>query len=394
MNSSINPKDFLSAAVKNMPPSGIRKYFDLVGEMEDAISLGVGEPDFVTPWHIRGAGINALTNGKTYYTSNWGLKELREEISSITERKYNIKYNPSDEIIVTVGASEAVDMCLRAVIEPGDEIIVPEPSFVCYRPCADIMGAKTVTLSTKAENGFKIKKDELLSHITDKTKALILSYPNNPTGAVMTRDDLKELADVLKDKNILVISDEIYSELTYDVKHCSIAEFEGMRERTVVINGFSKAYAMTGFRLGYIMGPKEIIAAIVKLHQYGIMSAPTLSQYAGIEALKYGDSDIEMMKNEYNMRRRILVNGLNELGLTCFNPLGAFYVFPSIKSTGYTSEEFCEKLLHNEKLAVIPGSAFGKCGEGYVRISYAYSLDTIREALKRIETFLRKEKLL
>lgn len=394
MNSSINPNDFLSAAVKNMPPSGIRKYFDLVGEMEDAISLGVGEPDFVTPWHIRGAGINALTNGKTYYTSNWGLKELREEISNVTERKYKIKYNPSDEIIVTVGASEAVDMCLRAVIEPGDEIIVPEPSFVCYRPCADIMGAKTVTLSTKAENGFKLKKDELIAHITDKTKALILSYPNNPTGAVMTREDLKELADVLKEKNILVISDEIYSELTYEGVHCSIAEFDGMRERTVVINGFSKAYAMTGFRLGYIMGPKEIISAIVKLHQYGIMSAPTLSQYAGIEALKYGDSDIEMMRNEYNMRRRILVNGLNELGLTCFNPLGAFYVFPSIKSTGYTSEEFCDKLLQNEKLAVIPGTAFGKCGEGYVRISYAYSLDTIREALKRIEAFLRMEKIL
>ena len=394
MNSSINPNDFLSAAVKNMPPSGIRKYFDLVGEMEDAISLGVGEPDFVTPWHIRGAGINALTNGKTYYTSNWGLKELREEISNVTERKYKIKYNPSDEIIVTVGASEAVDMCLRAVIEPGDEIIVPEPSFVCYRPCGDIMGAKTVTLSTKAENGFKLKKDELIAHITDKTKALILSYPNNPTGAVMTREDLKELADVLKEKNILVISDEIYSELTYEGVHCSIAEFDGMRERTVVINGFSKAYAMTGFRLGYIMGPKEIISAIVKLHQYGIMSAPTLSQYAGIEALKYGDSDIEMMRNEYNMRRRILVNGLNELGLTCFNPLGAFYVFPSIKSTGYTSEEFCDKLLQNEKLAVIPGTAFGKCGEGYVRISYAYSLDTIREALKRIEAFLRMEKIL
>lgn len=386
--SSFNPQDFLSAAVREMPPSGIRKYFDIVNEMEDAISLGVGEPDFVTPWHIRGAAINALTNGRTYYTSNWGLKELRYEISKVSERKYNLSYNPDNEIIVTVGASEAVDLCLRAVISPGDEIIVPEPSFVCYKPCSDIMGGKVVPLRTKAENSFKIKKDELLGAITDKTKVLILSYPNNPTGAIMTREDLKEIAEVLKDRNILVLSDEIYAELTYGEKHTSIAEFEGMREKTVVINGFSKAYAMTGFRLGYIMAPKELISAIVKIHQYGIMSAPTISQYAGIEALKNGDEDIEMMKNEYNIRRRVLVNALNNMGLTCFNPLGAFYVFPSVKATGLSSDEFCRRLLEAEKLAVIPGNAFGESGEGYIRISYAYSLDTIKEALKRMESFL------
>ena len=388
--SSFNPKDFLSAAVNEMPPSGIRKYFDVVNEMEDAISLGVGEPDFVTPWHIRGAAINAITNGKTFYTSNWGLKELRYEISKVTERKYNLSYNPDNEIIVTVGASEAVDMCLRAVISPGDEIIVPEPSFVCYKPCADVMGGKAVPLKTKEENAFKIKKEELLDAITEKTKVLILSYPNNPTGAIMTRDELEEIAGVLRDKNILVLSDEIYAELTYEGKHVSIAELPGMRDKTVIVNGFSKAYAMTGFRLGYIMGPKEIISAVVKLHQYGIMSAPTISQYAGLEALKNGDPDIEMMKNEYNMRRRVLVNSLNETGLHCFNPLGAFYVFPSIKSTGLSSDEFCMKLLEKEKLAVIPGNAFGESGEGYIRISYAYSLDTIKEAMKRIESFLDK----
>jgi len=386
----LNPEIFLSSAVKNIPPSGIRKYFDVVNEMEDAISLGVGEPDFVTPWHIRSAGINALKNGHTYYTSNWGLKELRYEIAKLNERKYNISYNPDNEIIVTVGASEAVDMCLRAVISPGDEIIVPEPSFVCYKPCADLMGGVSVPLRTSGEDGFKLKKEALINAITDKTKVLILSYPNNPTGAVMTKDDLKEIVDVLKDRNILVLSDEIYSELTYEGQHSSIAEFECMRDKTVVINGFSKAYAMTGFRLGYIMGPKEIIAAVVKLHQYGIMSAPTMSQYAGIEAVKFGDPDVEMMKNEYNMRRRVLVNGLNKLGLTCFDPLGAFYVFPSIKSTGMTSDEFCSGLLESEKLAVIPGNAFGASGEGYVRISYAYSLETIKEALKRIENYLKK----
>ncbi len=388
--SSFNPQDFLSAAVREMPPSGIRKYFDLVNEMVDAISLGVGEPDFVTPWHIRGAAINAITNGKTYYTSNWGLKELRYEISKITERKYNLSYNPDNEIIVTVGASEAVDLCLRAVISPGDEIIVPEPSFVCYKPCSDIMGGKVVPLKTKAENSFKIRKEELLEVITEKTKVLILSYPNNPTGAIMTREDLNEIAEVLRERNILVLSDEIYAELTYSGKHTSIAEIEGMREKTVVINGFSKAYAMTGFRLGYIMAPKELISAIVKIHQYGIMSAPTISQYAGIEALKNGDSDIEMMKNEYNMRRRVLVNSLNNMGLTCFDPQGAFYVFPCIKSTRLTSDEFCQKVLEEEKLAVIPGNAFGDSGEGYIRISYAYSLDTIREAMKRMESFLNK----
>lgn len=390
MTDNFKPENFLSDTVRNLPPSGIRKYFDVVNEMEDAISLGVGEPDFVTPWHIRAAGINALEKGHTYYTSNWGLKELRYEIAALNERKYNISYNPDNEIIVTVGASEAVDMCLRAVLEPGDEIIVPEPSFVCYKPCASLMGAKAVPLETKAEDMFKIRKEALLEVITPKTKVLILSYPNNPTGAIMTRDDLEEIVDVLKDRNILVLSDEIYSELTYQGNHVSIAEFECMRDKTIVINGFSKAYAMTGFRLGYIMGPKQIIGAVVKLHQYGIMSAPTMSQYAGLEAVRNGDSDVEMMKNEYNIRRRVLVNGLNKLGLTCFEPLGAFYVFPSIKSTGMSSDEFCTALLEKERLAVIPGNAFGSSGEGHVRISYAYSLDTIKEALKRIERFLNK----
>lgn len=382
------PKDFLSNVVKNIPPSGIRKFFDIVNEMEDAISLGVGEPDFVTPWHIRNAGIESLKDGHTYYTSNWGLMELREEIANCYLRKYNIKYNPKNEVFVTVGGSEAVDAAIRALIEAGDEVLIPEPSFVCYKPCVNLIGGTPVTITTKEENNFKLTKKELLEKITDKTKLLILSYPNNPTGAIMTKDDLKEIVDVIKDKNIMVISDEIYSELTYEKEHASIAQFPEMKEKTIVINGFSKSYAMTGWRLGYALGNKDIIAAMIKIHQYAIMSSPTTSQYAAIEALKYGDSDIEMMKREYNIRRRVLVDGLNKLGLTCFEPLGAFYAFPCIKSTGLSSSEFCEKLLEKEKLAVIPGNAFGDCGEGYVRISYAYSLDKIKKALKKIENFV------
>lgn len=386
------PIDFLSSVVKDIPPSGIRKFFDIVNEMEDAISLGVGEPDFVTPWHIRNAGIESLKDGHTYYTSNWGLMELREEVSNFYFRKYNIKYNPQDEVFITVGGSEAVDATIRALVEPGDEVLIPEPSFVCYRPCVNLSGGVPVPIITTAKNNFKLTKEDLIENITDKTKLLILSYPNNPTGAIMTREDLKELVSVLKDKNIMVLSDEIYSELTYEREHASIAQFPEMKNKTIVVNGFSKSYAMTGWRLGYALGHKDIISAMIKIHQYAIMSAPTTSQYAAIEALKYGDSDIEMMKKEYNIRRRVLVDGLNKLGLECFEPLGAFYVFPSIQSTGLTSSEFCEKLLEKEKLAVIPGSAFGDSGEGFVRISYAYSLDKIRIALKKIESFVNSLK--
>ncbi len=390
--SSKTPKDFLSPIVANIPPSGIRKFFDIVNEMEDAISLGVGEPDFVTPWHIRSAGIESLKNGHTYYTSNWGLKNLRDEISHWYDRKYKIKYNSENQVFVTVGGSEAVDVAIRALVEPGDEVLIPEPCFVCYKPCVNLIGGTAVPIVTAAEKNFKLTKDALIENITEKTKLLILSYPNNPTGAIMTREDLAEIVDVLKDKDIMVLSDEIYSELTYDNEHASIAQFPEMKDKTIVINGFSKAFAMTGWRLGYALGHEDIISAMIKIHQYAIMSAPTTSQYAAIEALRNGDEDIEQMKEEYNMRRRVLVDGLNKLGLECFEPLGAFYVFPSIKSTNMTSNEFCEELLRSEKLAVIPGSAFGESGEGYVRISYAYSLDKIRKALKKLENFLQKIK--
>ncbi len=386
------PADFLSKVVKNIPPSGIRKFFDIVNEMEDAISLGVGEPDFVTPWHIRNAGIESLKDGHTYYTSNWGLKELRDEISAWYYRKYKIKYDPSNQVFVTVGGSEAVDVTIRALIEPGDEVLIPEPCFVCYKPCVNLIGGTAVPIVTTAETNFKLTKEALRDKITPKTKLLILSYPNNPTGAIMTKEDLAELVDVLKDKDIMVLSDEIYSELTYNKEHYSIAQFPEMKDKTIVINGFSKSFAMTGWRLGYALGHKDIISAMIKIHQYAIMSAPTTSQYAAVEALKNGDEDIKQMKEEYNIRRRVLVDGLNKLGLECFEPLGAFYVFPSIKSTNMTSAEFCEELLKSEKLAVIPGSAFGESGEGYVRISYAYSLDKIKKALKKIENFLMKRR--
>ena len=388
MSNSKTPKDFLSSVVRNIPPSGIRKFFDIVNEMEDAISLGVGEPDFVTPWHIRNAGIESLKDGHTYYTSNWGLIELREEISKFYDRKYGLKFNPKDEVFVTVGGSEAVDAAIRALVEVGDEVLIPEPSFVCYKPCVNLIGGIPVPIVTTQEDNFKLTPENLISKITPKTKLLILSYPNNPTGAIMTKEDLEKIVDVIKDKDIMVISDEIYSELTYGKKHASIAQFPEMKDKTIIINGFSKAYAMTGWRLGYALGHKDIISAMIKIHQYAIMSSPTTSQYAAIEALKNGDSDIEMMKNEYDIRRRVLVDGLNKIGLECFEPLGAFYVFPSIKSTGLTSEKFCEELLKREKLAVIPGSAFGESGEGFVRISYAYSLEKIKKALIKIESFV------
>ncbi len=390
MSNGKRPIDFLSSVVKNIPPSGIRKFFDIVNEMEDAISLGVGEPDFVTPWHIRNAGIESLKDGHTYYTSNWGLKELRDEISQWYFRKYKIKYDPSNQVFVTVGGSEAVDVTIRALIEPGDEVLIPEPCFVCYKPCVNLIGGVAVPIVTTAETNFKLTKEALLEKITDKTKLLILSYPNNPTGAIMTKEDLTEIVDVLKDRDIIVLSDEIYSELTYSKEHYSIAQFPEMKDKTIVINGFSKSFAMTGWRLGYALGHEDIISAMIKIHQYAIMSAPTTSQYAAIEALKNGDEDIKHMKEEYNIKRRVLVDGLNKLGLECFEPLGAFYVFPSIKSTNMTSSEFCEELLKSEKLAVIPGSAFGESGEGYVRISYAYSLNKIKKALKKIENFLIK----
>ena len=390
MSNEFKSEDFLSSIVKNMPPSGIRKFFDIVNEMEDAISLGVGEPDFVTPWHIRAAGIDALKEGHTYYTSNWGLKELREEISKMTLRKYNVKYNPADEIFVTVGGSEAVDVAIRAIVSVGDEVLIPEPCFVCYDPCVRMAGGIPVPVVTKMEDEFKLTKEALLEKITDRTKLLVLSYPNNPTGAIMTKDDLKEIVEILKDKKIMVLSDEIYSELTYGCEHASISQFPEMKERTIVVNGFSKSYAMTGWRLGYAMGNKDIIAAMIKIHQYAIMSSPTISQYAAIEAVKNGDEDIREMKKEYNIRRRVLVNGLNKIGLKCFEPFGAFYVFPDISSTGLTSDEFCNELLKQEKLAVIPGTAFGRCGEGFVRISYAYSLDDIKKALGKIENFVKR----
>lgn len=382
----------LSGKIKQMKPSGIRKFFDIAQQLEGVISLGVGEPDFKTPWLIRQEAISTLERGKTCYTANAGLMELRREISAYLQRKIRVGYSPEKEIIVTVGGSEGIDLCIRSIIEQGDEVLITEPSFVCYKPLAEICGAKTVVIETKAEDEFRLTAKELKEKITDKTKLLILPYPNNPTGAIMRREDLEEIAEVLRDTNIVVISDEIYSELTYSGKHCSIASIDGMRERTLVINGFSKSFAMTGWRLGFVAGPKEIISQILKLHQYAIMSSPTTSQYAAITALKSCESDIAKMRDEYNMRRRYLVDAFNKLGLECFAPQGAFYVFPCIKSTGLSSVDFCEKLVFSKKVAVVPGDAFGKCGEGYIRVSYAYSLNHLREAIKRIGEFLKELK--
>ena len=383
-------KNFLSQRVVNLKPSGIRKFFDIVSEMKDAISLGVGEPDFDTPWFIRDEGIYSLEKGKTFYTSNAGLKDLREEISNYINRTQGINYCPDNEIVVTVGGSEAIDIGLRAVIDAGDEVIIPQPSYVSYEPCSILAGAKPVIINLQAQNEFRLQPQELLNAITDKTKVLILPYPNNPTGAIMERENLEEIAKIVKEKDILVMSDEIYSELTYKEKHVSIASLDGMKERTILINGFSKAYAMTGWRLGYACGPAEIISQMTKIHQFAIMCAPTTSQYAAVQALKKGDEEVAKMRQSYNQRRRYLMEAFKEMGLECFEPYGAFYVFPCIKEFNMTSEEFATKLLMEEKVAVVPGTAFGDCGEGYLRISYAYSLDNLKIALSRIEHFIQR----
>ena len=387
----INYDNILNKKVREVKPSGIRKFFDIAEQMEDVISLGVGEPDFQTPWQIRQAGIRSLENGRTKYTSNWGLIQLRNEIARYVKRKYNLSYDPEHEILVTVGGSEAIDMCVRAVVEPGDEVIIPQPSYVCYEPAVALCGGVPVIIETKAENEFKLTKEELLAHLSPKTKAVILPYPCNPTGAIMEKADLEALAEVLRERDIVVISDEIYAELTFgDMRHVSIASLEGMAERTLVVNGFSKTFSMTGWRLGYACGPQPLMEQIVKIHQYMIMCAPTTSHYAAIEALRSCDDAVEEMLEEYDVRRRLLVSGFNKLGLTCREPKGAFYAFPSIQSTGMTSDEFCEKLLTSKHVALVPGTAFGASGEGFVRASYCYSHNHLKEALKRIGEFLHE----
>ncbi len=385
----------LSEKVVNIKPSGIRKFFDIVSEMEDAISLGVGEPDFDTPWHIRDEGIYSLEKGRTFYTSNSGLKELRTEIANYMKRTQDIIYDANKEIIVTVGGSEAIDIALRAMVNPGDEVLIPQPSFVSYEPCAILANAVPVIIELKAENEFRLTAAELRSAITDKTKVLILPFPNNPTGAIMEKEELQAIADIVKERDLYIISDEIYAELTYKGSHVSIASLPGMWERTVLINGFSKAYAMTGWRLGYACAPEVIMEQMTKIHQFAIMCAPTTSQYAAIEAIKNGDEDVAQMKESYNQRRRFLLHSFREMSLECFEPFGAFYVFPCIKEFGMTSEEFASRFLTEEKVAVVPGSAFGDCGEGYLRISYAYSLDNLKIAIDKLRDFverLRSEK--
>lgn len=384
----MNYNDILCKRIQNVHPSGIRKYFDLLEGMEGGISLGIGEPDFPTPWHIRDAGIYSLEKGFTKYTPNAGLSDLRRAISRYMKRRFDLEYAPIGQIMVTVGGSEGLDLCFRCLIEPGDEVIIPTPSFVCYGPLVSMVHGKPVLVETKAENEFRLTAEELRAAITPRTKAVVLPFPCNPTGGIMGRADLEALAEVLRGTDIMVISDEIYAELTYGQHHVSMANIPDMYERTIVINGFSKAYSMTGWRLGYVCGPKELVAAMTKLHQYGIMSAPTTSQYAAIEAMEKGDRDIEAMKEEYDGRRRFLVDGFRKLGLSCFEPRGAFYTFPCIKSTGLTSEEFCDRFLAAEHVAVIPGSAFGPGGEGYVRACYAASMKDLAEALERLERFL------
>ena len=382
----------LSEKVAELKPSGIRKFFDLAAEVKDVIALTIGEPDFKTPWHIREAGIKSLEKGHTWYTANAGLIELRQEASKYLKRRFNLEYDASD-IFITVGGSEAIDLTIRAIIDNGDEMLLPIPSFVCYDPICRLAGGKVVTIETKRENDFRLTAEELRAAITPKTKLLVLPFPNNPTGAVMRREHLEEIAEVLRGTDIMVLSDEIYAELTYgDERHVSIAEIEGMKERTIIVNGFSKAYAMTGWRLGYLAGPSPIISQMLKIHQYAIMSSPTTSQYAAIVAMRDCDNEVEEMKKQYDMRRRYLVKAFNDMGLDCFTPEGAFYVFPCIKSTGLSSEEFCEKLLRSKKVAVVPGGAFGSSGEGFVRVSYSYSLDHIMEATKRIKEFLEELK--
>ena len=380
----------LSKKVLGIKPSGIRKFFDLVSEKKDVISLGVGEPDFDTPWHIREEGIYSFEKGKTFYTSNSGLKELRIEICNYLKRKFNLSYEPLKEVLVTVGGSEAIDLAIRALTDDGDEVIIPEPCYVSYKPCAILANAKPVTINLKAENDFRLTAEELESAITNKTKILVLAFPNNPTGAVMTKDDLEKIAKVVLKHNIYVISDEIYAELTYSGRHHSIAEIDGMRERTIVINGFSKAYAMTGWRLGYACGANEIISQMTKIHQFAIMCAPTVSQYAAVEALRNGDKDIDMMRESYNQRRRFLLSSFKEMDIPCFEPFGAFYVFPCIKKYNMTSEEFAMKFLEEENVAVIPGTAFGDSGEGFLRISYAYSIEKLKAAMEKMEKFVKR----
>ena len=380
----------LSDKITNIKPSGIRKFFDIVSEMEDAISLGVGEPDFDTPWHIRDEGIYSLEKGKTFYTSNAGLKELRQEICNYYGRKQGVVYNPLTETLVTVGGSEGIDLALRCMLNPGDEVIIPTPCYVSYEPCTVMADGVPVILPLKNENQFRLTPEELEGAITDKTKILILAFPNNPTGAIMEKEDLEAIAPIIEKHDLFVISDEIYSELSYKSKHVSICSIPGMRERTIIINGFSKAYAMTGWRLGYALGPEAIIKQMIKLHQFAIMCAPTTSQYAAIEALKNGDDDVAEMTEAYNQRRRYLMNEFKEMKLPCFEPFGAFYVFPCIKEFGMTSEEFALKFLEEEKVAVVPGTAFGDCGEGFLRISYAYSIEDLKVAIGRLKTFVEK----
>lgn len=375
--------------IQGVAPSGIRKYFDLLAEMDDAISLGVGEPDFPTPWHVRDAGIHSLEKGFTRYTPNAGLTELRRQVSVYLARRLNLAYDPADQIVITVGGSEALDLAFRCLLNPGDEVIIPTPSFVCYGPLVEVSHGVPVYVETKVENEFRLTAQELKAAITDRTKLLVLPFPNNPTGGVMGREDLAAIAEVLRGTEILVVADEIYAELTYGNSHASLAHFEDMYERTVVINAFSKAYSMTGWRLGYLCGPRELVAPMLKLHQYSIMSAPTVAQYAAIEAAKSGDTDIEIMRSEYDQRRKFLLDGFRKLGLTCFEPRGAFYMFPCIQSTGLSSEDFCEKLLIQERVAVIPGTAFGPGGEGFVRACYAASMEDLAEALRRIALFLK-----
>ncbi len=388
----IDYNSLLNERVKGIKPSGIRKFFDIAEQMGDVISLGVGEPDFATPWQIRRAGIRSLENGRTKYTSNSGLLELRRVISEYLSRKYQLDYHPEDEVLITVGGSEAIDAVIRAVVAPGDEVIIPQPSYVCYEPITQLAGGVPVIIETKAEEDFKLTPEALKNAITPKTKVLILPYPCNPTGAIMEREDLEKIEQVLKDTNILVLSDEIYSELTFGGKpHVAPATVGSMRERTITVNGFSKAFSMTGWRLGYACGPKEIMQQVTKIHQFAIMCAPTTSQYAAIEALRHCDEAVDKMRKEYDMRRRLVVSGFNKMGLTCREPKGAFYSFPSIASTGMTSEEFCEDLLYKKKVAVVPGTAFGKGGEGFIRVSYCYSTEHLNTALKRIEEYINEK---
>ena len=387
----VNYDQMLSDRVKVVKPSGIRRFFEMAAKMPHAISLGVGEPDFETPWQIRRAGIQSLEKGQTFYTSNWGLAELRSQIAALARRKYQLCYDADKEILVTVGGSEAIDNTIRALVNPGEEVLIPEPSFVCYTPLTQMAGGVPVPLPTRVEDKFKLTPEALRAAITPRTKLLILPYPNNPTGAIMDRDELQAIANVIRETNIMVLSDEIYAELNYGLRpHVSIATLPGMAERTIVVNGFSKTYAMTGWRLGYACGPAPIIKIMTKIHQSAIMSAPTTSQYAAITALRDCDGEIDRMRDEYNMRRRLVVHGFNSMGLTCFEPRGAFYAFPCIKSTGMTSQEFCTKLLEQKHVALVPGDAFGASGEGYCRVSYAYSVEHLTEAMKRIREFLKE----